>query len=151
MKRARNKAVKKQVSDGINYRKLFFELMTVLAIAFVATIVVLKPFIDEKNKDDSPYDKYWYILEKVDAHDYSGPRDLELEKELDQGYEKTVSDEKAYVYAVAAMSYYCNHGLYNTAIDAYNWVNQTNPDDDKMETEAEVRKVLCQRKQDSEK
>ena len=142
------KAVSKNIAkDGINYKKLFFELMAVLTVIFVAVIIILYSFFVEKGViSDDKYAQYRYIVEEVDNYDYSNGRNLELEKRLDEGYEKTNSDTKAYFYAFASMIYYCNIGYYNTAIEAYNWLNFYSLGDEKENLELEKRRVLCERK-----
>ena len=133
--------------DSINYKKIFFELMAVLAVVFVITLIVLYPFLKEKGAfERDKYEDYRSIVEEVDNYDYSKGRSLELEETLDKGYEQTTSDDKAYFYALASGIYYCNIGYYNTAIEAFNWLEGNALDDEKETLETEKRRVLCERK-----
>lgn len=135
----------------INYKKLFFELMIVLTVIFIAVLAILYPVLKEKGAfDEDKYAEYREIVEQADNYDYSKGRDLEFEKYLDEGYEKTYSDNKAYFFALASATYYCNIGYYNTAIEAYNWLEMNQlPEEDEV-LELEKRRVLCERKMASE-
>lgn len=143
----KKEVLKNASEDSINYKKLFFELMAVLAVVFVVALIVLYPFLKDKGAfDRDKYAEYRPIIEEVDNYDYSKGRNLELEEKLDKGYEQTTSDNKAYFYALASGIYYCNIGYYNTAIEAFNWLEGNALDDEKETLETEKRRVLCERK-----
>lgn len=147
MDQQRKTEPKNIAKDGINYKKLFFELMAVLTVIFVVVLVILYPILKEKGVfSDDKYASYREIVYEVDEYDYSKGRNLDLEKRLDEGYEKTVSDTQAYFYALASMTYYCNIGYYNTATEAYNWLDMARLEDEKEDLELERRRVLCERK-----
>ena len=149
----REKAERKNnPDDGINYKKIFFELMAVLTVLFIVVLVILYPIFVEKGViSTDKYASYREIIEEVDQYDYSKGRNLELEEKLDKGYEKTVSYTKAYFYALASGIYYCNIGYYNTAIEAFNWLDQNKVVKDKTEIlKTDERRVLCERKMSSE-
>lgn len=146
------KKAKNIAEDGINYKKLFFELMVVLTIIFIAVLAIFYPIFKEKGvfEEGDKYASNREIVEEVDNYDYSKGRNLALEEKLDKGYEKTTSDNKAYFYALASAIYYCNIGYYNTAIEAFNWLelNQL-PEEDEI-LELEKRRVICERKMSKE-
>lgn len=145
------KTSKKVAKDGINYKKLFFELMFVLTVVFVAMLAILYPFFLEKGVlEKDKYASHRAILEEVDNYDYSKGRDLDLEKRLDEGYEKASSDQRAYFYALASATYYCNAGLYYTATDAFTWLKMNQIVTEEREViDLEARRVLCERKMES--
>jgi hypothetical protein len=136
--------------DGINYKKLFFELMSILAIAFGITVAILYPYINEKNKEIDKYEQYREILKRVDEYDYSKGRDPEFEKELDREVKNSNSEAKTHFYTLASGVYYCNVRMYRLAFDAFEYLDVYGLNDDDERLDVEARKVLCQRKQESE-
>lgn len=136
--------------DGINYKKLFFELMSILAIAFGVTIAILNPYISEKLKNRDKYEQYREIVSRVDNLDYSKGRDLELEKELDRTVKETHSNEVSHFYTLASAVYYCNVRMYRLAFDAFQYLEGYGLSDEDEQAEVAARRVLCQRKQEAE-
>ena len=153
MSRKPKQTTKKQKNvsqDDINYKKLFFELMSVLAIAFGATIAILHPYINEKLKTIDKNEKYRDIISRVDNYDYSKGRDLELEKELDSTVKESNSNETTHFYTLASGIYYCNVRMYRLAFDAFEYLEVYGLEDEKEQADVDARRVLCQRKQESE-
>lgn len=151
MSKQNKEKLKKATEDGINYKKVFFELMAVLTVLFIVVLVVLNSVFAERGVfNTDKYAEYKAIVEEVDNYDFSKGRDLKLEERLDKGYENTAVEEQAYFYALASLTYYCNIGYYNTAIEAYNWLSVSQLPDEKESLELEKRWVLCERKMASE-
>lgn len=145
---AKQRASKQNTAkDGINYKKLFFELMAVLTVLFVITLMILRPFLIEKGViNTDKYASHREIIKEVDSYDYSKGRNLALEEKLDKGYENANSDIRAQFYALASGIYYCNIGYYNSATEAFNWLIMNPFEDEKEALESEKRRVLCERK-----
>ena len=153
MPKSPKKKVKKSKnidSDGINYKKLFFELMSVLAIVFGVSIAVLYPYINAKLKERDPYERFRSIITRVDEYDYSKGRDTDLEKELDNAVKEARSDAQSHFYVLASGIYYCNVKMYRLAYDAFEWLDVYGLQDDEEVTDVEARRVLCQRKAESD-
>lgn len=133
--------------DGINYKKLFFELMIVLSVVFVVVLAILYPILKEHGAfEDNSYDKFKEeIVSVVDDYDYSNGRNLELEKELDEGFSTAFSATKKYFYGVARMTYYCNVGFFKTANDTYDILQDYLLPEREEQFDLEARKVVCER------
>lgn len=142
---------KQQKDDGINYKKLFFELMTVLTVIFVAVILMLYPVLEEHgvfgDKEAEKYAVFDELLDTVDHYDGTKGRDLELEKKLNDGYmEETQNANKIFYYGVASATYYCEIGYYNTADQIFNALYQNVPNGKRPRMDLETRDIICKRK-----
>jgi hypothetical protein len=134
--------------DNINYKKLFFELMLVLAVIFAATCAILYPVLKEHGAfEDHTFDEYDELIKKVDELDYSKGRDYELEGELRKGYFDDRNAARQFYYGLAYAIYYCNIGYYNTAEEAFDQLYQRIPESKKARMDLESHDVICKRKQ----
>ena len=136
--------------DGINYKKLFFELMTVLTVLFIAMIGALYPVLKERGVFDAEdeFAVYDELLETVDYYDGSKGRDKELEERLNTGYydDQTTNAMRTFYYGIASATYYCEIGYYNTADQIFNALYQNVPSGKRPRMDLEVRDVICKRK-----
>ena len=143
-----NKVAKKDKNNTINYKKLFFELMVVLSVLFLATVAILFPILKEQGAfEDHTYDKYREdILAKADAFDGSNGRDLEYEKELDAGWAESPSGSgKQFYYGLASAIYYCKIGYIYSSEERFDVLYRMIPDDKGVRMDLESRDVMCQR------
>ena len=142
----------KSTEGEINYKKLFFELMVVLSVAFIATLAVLYPVLKEHGAFKKPdvYAEYRKIIKEVDEYDYSNGRNLELEKRLDGEFYKEEVSIKTFFYAVARGTYYCNVEMYSSANASFDFAEKMAITEGKEQIDMEARKILCERKQASE-
>ena len=136
---------------NINYKKLFFELMSVLSVIFFVVLAVLYPIFKEHGAfEDHTYDEYREtILKRADDFNGENGRDIVYEKELDEGWAKSPSGSiKQFYYGLASAVYYCKIGyLYSSEerFDVlYNMV-PNNEDNKKIRMDLESRDVICQR------
>lgn len=150
VKKSKRSISNKPKSDDINYKKLFFELMLVFAILFGVVVAILYPYINEKNKSIDKYEQYREIITRVDNYDYTKGRDLELEKELDYTVKNAKNDYQSHFYVLASGIYYCNVKMYRLAYDAFEWLDVNKLNDRVEDNDAEARRVLCQRKAESD-
>ena len=139
---------KQQKDDGINYKKLFFELMTVLAVLFAIVIAVLLPVLKEHGAfgGNDEYAVFDELLDTVDHYDGSKGRDLELEKRLREGYGDTDNAIKSFYYGIASATYYCEIGYYNSSESIFDAIYQNVPDGKRPRMDLETRDVICRRK-----
>lgn len=140
---------KQQKDDGINYKKLFFELMAVLTVIFVAVIVVLFPVLKEHGAFDDEAKRYAVfdeLLETVDNYDGSKGRDMEFEKKLKEGYEDKNNATRSFYYGIASATYYCEVGYYRTSESIFEAIYQSVPSGKRPRMDLESRDVICRRK-----
>ena len=150
MSQRKTKKQKNIAKDGINYKKLFFELMAVLTVLFFATAAILYPVLKEHGAfgEDRQYAEFDSLIEEVENYDYSKGRDKAFEARLDEGFAEAASGPKTYFYALARGIYYCNIGYYTTAKNAFNYVEYYMPSGltEGEKYEHMSKKVLCERK-----
>lgn len=134
--------------DNINYKKLFFELMIVLFVVFVVVLVILYPILKEHGAfDNHSYDQYRNgILAKADDFDGSNGRDIEFEKELDEGWAKSTSGSiRQFYYGLASAVYYCKIGYIYSSEERFDVLYNMIPNDKSVRMDLESRDVICQR------
>jgi len=152
MKRAK-KTKKSNQKATINYKKLFFEVMSVLLVAFVITLAVLIPKIKEHGPiETNLYGDYESLINEVDSYDYSKGRNRELEDRIEQVWNKGDINKKFFFYGLARAIYFCNIGYYNTANETFSEIKTIVPasKNDELEFDLDARTVMCERKQSHE-
>ena len=143
--------MQKSKKDTINYKKLFFELMSVLFVVFIIALIVLVPILKEYGVfDNHDYDEYREgILARADAFDGSNGRDLEFEKELDEGWAKSTSGGiRQFYYGLASAVYYCKIGYIYSSEERFDVLYNMIPNDKSVRMDLESRDVICQRSRD---
>lgn len=143
------KSKKQQNDDDINYKKLFFELMSVLTVIFVIVIVITISFLINHGvfDADNRYAAFDEILDVVDHYDGSKGRDLELEKRLDENYyADNLDTAKTFYYGIASATYYCEIGYYTTSEQIFNILYMNVPEGKRPRDDLETRDVICKRK-----
>ena len=135
----------------INYKKLFFEVLAIFILVFIAEVNCLSESIAAYAQPVDKYEELREVVNDAKDYDYKNGRNEDFEKALDDGFSnvKNKSDKKFY-YGLARAIYYCNIGYYNTANDTFEQLNQYSVDDEKDILDADVQKVLCERKQENE-
>jgi hypothetical protein len=147
MKKGEKKSLKK---ENINYKKLFFELMIILAILFVTTLIVLLPILEKHGAlEKNIYGEYAGLIKEVDDYDYSKGRNRELESKIEEVWNKGTINKRFYFYGLARAVYFCNIGYYNTANETFSEIKLVVPEseNDELEFDLDARAVLCERKQ----
>lgn len=139
---------KQQKDDGINYKKLFFELMTVLTVIFAVVIAVLFPILKEHGAfgGSDEYAVFDELLDTVDHYDGSKGRDLDLEQRLKEGYGDTNNAARSFYHGIAIAVYYCEIGYYNTSESYFDALYQEVPGGKRPRMDLESRDVICRRK-----
>lgn len=140
---------KQQKDDGINYKKLFFELMAVLTVLFIGTVIAIFPVLKEHGGfgGSDKYAVYDELLATVDNYDVSKGRDLELEQKLnDVYYNENTDGARLFYYGIATATYYCKIGYYNTSEPIWNALYQNVPNGKRPRMDLETRDVVCKRK-----
>lgn len=151
MSKKTGKSNKSNATSEVNYKKLFFEVIAALAIAFAATLAILQPILKEKIDQIDKYKEYREIVDRVDNYDYSKGRDFELEKELDETISTTGNNKKLFFYSLASGIYYCKFKLYGMAKESFEYIEFYETVEDEEEVaKAKARRVICERQQQAE-
>ncbi len=142
------KQPKKKNEDNINYKKLFFELMIILAVIFAGAVCILLPVLKEHGAfEDHSNDIFDEVIKEMDNYDVSKGRDLAAEERLNEGWHDTKNLNKKFYYGIALATYYCKIGHFKTADAIFEKLYENIPTSrDNARNVLEVHDVICDRK-----